>query len=167
VVIDTNVLIDAFVRSRDGRSRGSVQLLHLIEDGEVHGILPVPVLVEVYYIVLDITHDPDRAARTVRKLLALPNIRVQSVEREHALAAMSIVREVNYFKMGRGTKLGRRSEGLSMTDALVLAIGTSIPGAVVCSNESLFTRVRSVRVIRPWELLTEQATVHGVSAGRP
>jgi predicted nucleic acid-binding protein len=167
VVIDTNVIIDAFVRSGDARSRGSIELLRWIEDGKVRGILPVPVLVEVFYIVLDITHDPDRASRTVRKLLALPNISIQAVEQEHALAAMDIVQETNYFRMGHGTKIGRRSEGLSMTDSLVLAIGASIPGAVVCSNESLFTKVRSVKTVRPWELVRFFEPNRSISAERP
>jgi predicted nucleic acid-binding protein len=167
VVIDTNVIIDAFVRSGDARSRGSIELLRRIEDGQVRGVLPAPVLVEVSYIVLDITHDPGRASRTVHNLLSLPNISIQAVEREHALAAMEIIRETNYFRMGHGTKLGRRSEGLSMTDSLVLAIGASIPGAVVCSNEGLFARVRSVRTVRPWELVRFMEPDRSISDGRP
>ncbi|MDW5562013.1 MAG: type II toxin-antitoxin system VapC family toxin [Methanomassiliicoccus sp.] len=152
VVIDTNVIIDAFVRSGDARSRGSIELLRRVEQGDFTGILPTPVLVEIYYVVLDVTKDPHRARKTLVGLLALPNITVQAVEREHAMVAVDLIRESNYFRLGKGNKLGRRSEGLSMVDALVLAIGRTIPGAVVCSNESRFSQVRSVVTLRPFEL---------------
>jgi len=165
VIVDTNVIIDAFVRSRDARSRGSVELLQRAEQGEFTGILPTPVLVEVFYVVLDVTKDPDRARKTLRKLLALPHIRVQSVEEEHAMIAMDLIREANYVRIGKGDKLSRRGEGLSMVDSLILAIGRSIPGAVVCSNEGRFSHVRSVRTMRPNDLL--EMTGAPVSAGKP
>lgn len=155
VVIDTNVIIDAFVRSNDARSRGSVELLRRVERGQYIGIFPTPVLVEVYYVVLDITKDPARARKTLAKLMTLPNVRVQPVEREHAMIAVELIRESNYFRLGKGDKLGRRAEGLSMVDSLILAIGRSIPGAVVCSNENLFAQVRSVRTMRPYQLVEE------------
>jgi predicted nucleic acid-binding protein len=153
VVIDTNVVIDVFVRSNDARSRGSIELFRRIERGDFRGIFPTPVLVEVYYVVLDVTKDPDRARKTLRKLLALPNIEVQAIEREHAMIAVELIKESNYFRLGKGGKLGRRSEGLSMVDSLILAVGRAIPGAVVCSNESRFSQVRSVRTMRPFELV--------------
>jgi predicted nucleic acid-binding protein len=153
VVIDTNVIIDAFVRSGDARSRGSIELMRRVERGEFTAIFPTPVLVEVYYVVLDITKDPDRARKTLRRLMALPNVKVQSVEREHAMIAVDLIRESNYFHLGKGGKLGRRSEGLSMVDSLILAVGRATPGAVVCSNESRFAQVRSVRTMRPHELV--------------
>lgn len=155
VVVDTNVIIDAFVRSGDARSRGSIGLLRRIEKGDFLGILPTPVLVEVYYVVLDVTKDPVRARKTLGKLLALPNIKVQPVEREHAMIAVDLIRESNYFRLGKEGKLGRRSEGLSMVDSLILAIGRTIPEAVVCSNEGRFSQVRSVRTMRPLELAGE------------
>jgi predicted nucleic acid-binding protein len=155
VVIDTNVVIDAFVRSGDVRSRGSIELLRRIEKGDFTGIFPTPVLVEVYYVVLDVTKDPDRARKTLKKLLALPHIKVQAVEMEHAMIAVEVIRESNYIRLGKGDKLGRRTEGLSMVDSLILAIGRTIPGAVVCSNESRFSQVRSVRTMRPQELVKE------------
>ncbi|GEM_PF-3395385 len=167
VVIDTNVIIDAFVRSRDARSRGSVELLRGVENGTFLGILPTPVLVEIYYVVLDVTKDPGRAKKTLNKLLALPNIRVQSVDREHAMVAVELIRESNYFRLGKGDKLGRRSEGLSMVDSLILAIGRTIPGAVVCSSESRFSQVRSVRTMRPMELVKRFGGQAPVSAGTP
>ena len=37
-----NVIIDAFVRSRDARSRGSIELLRRIEKGDYTGVLPDP-----------------------------------------------------------------------------------------------------------------------------
>jgi len=153
VVIDTNVIIDAFVRSKDARSRGSIELIRLVERGDCAGILPTPVLVEVYYVVLDVTHDPVRARKTLRNLMALPHMATRAVEKEHALLAIELIRESNYFHMGKGDKLGRRSEGLSMVDALILAIGKAIPGAVVCSNESRFSQIKEVDVMRPWELV--------------
>ncbi len=163
-VIDTNVIIDAFVRSGDARSRSSIELLHRVEKGDIIGVLPTPVLVEVYYVVLDVTKDPHRAQRTLQALLALPNMRVQAVEKGHAMAALDIIRESNYLKVGKGDKLVRRSEGLSMVDSLLLAIGKSTPSTVVCSNERRFSQVRSVRAMRPQELLT---LLRGVSDGRP
>lgn len=153
VIIDTNVIIDAFVRSGDARSRGSIELLRRVESGDFIGILPTPVLVEIYYVVLDVTKDPVRARKTLKKLLELPNTRVQAIEEEHALAAVELIRESNYFHLGKGDKLARRSEGLSMVDSLILAIGRTTPGAVVCSNESRFSQVRSVRTMRPSELV--------------
>ncbi len=155
VVIDTNVIIDAFVRSKDVRSRGSIELLKRIEKGDFTGVLPTPVLVEVYYVVLDVTHDPDRARKTLRNLMALPNMTINAIEKEHAMLAIDLIRESNYFHMRHGDKLGRRSEGLSIVDALVLAIGRAIPGAIVCSNESKFTQVKDIVVKRPWELAGE------------
>lgn len=153
VVIDTNVVIDAFVHSDDARSRGSAELLRMVERGEYIGIFPTPVLVEVYYVMIDITKDPARARKTLAKLMTLPNVRVQSVEREHAMIAIELIRESNYVPLGKGDKLGRREEGLSMVDSLVLAIGRAIPGAVVCSSESRFAQVRSVRTVRPQQFL--------------
>jgi predicted nucleic acid-binding protein len=167
VVIDTNVIIDAFVRSGDARSRGSVELLRGVERGDFIGILPAPVLVETYYVVLDVTKDPDRAMKTLRKLLALPNIQVQSVGREHAMVAIDLIRMSNYFRLGKGDKLGRRSEGLSMTDSLILAVGQTIPEAVVCSNESRFSQVRSVLTMRPLELVKRFGGRAPLSDGRP
>jgi predicted nucleic acid-binding protein len=164
VVLDTNVIIDAFVRSHDARSRGSIEMLRRIERGEYRGVIPTPVLVEVYYVVLDVTHDPLRAERTLDKLLALPHMTTQAVELEHAVVAMRMVRESNYFRMGSGNKLGRRTEGLSMVDALVLAVGASIPRAVVCSSESRFSQVKGVKVLRPWDLASEEPMV--LSGGR-
>jgi predicted nucleic acid-binding protein len=155
VVIDTNVIIDAFVRSRDARSRGSIDLIRRVEKKEFIGVLPTPVLVEVYYVVLDVTHDPDRARKTVRNLMSLPNMITWAVEKSHALIAIELIKESNYFRMGDHGKLGRRSEGLSMVDELVLAVGRSIPGAVVCSNESKFSHVDGVVVRKPWELFKQ------------
>jgi predicted nucleic acid-binding protein len=153
VVIDTNVIIDAFVRSRDARSRSSVELLRRVEKGDFIGVLPTPVLVEIYYVVLDVTHDPVRARKTLRNLMALPNMTTKAVEKDHAMLAIELIRESNYFRMGKGDKLGRRSEGLSMVDALILAMGKAIPGAVVCSNESRFTQLKDITVKKPWELV--------------
>ena len=167
VVIDTNVIIDAFVRSGDGRSQSSIELLRRVEKGDFIAVLPTPVLVEIYYVVMDVTKDPGRAQRTLRTLLLMPNVRVQAVERDHALAAIEIIQEGNYVHLGKGTKLGRRSQGLSMVDSLVLAIGHSIPGAVVCSNERHFSLVRSVRTMRPRELLGIPEGGTPVNAGRP
>ncbi len=156
VVLDTNVVIDAFVRSRDARSRGSIELLRRIEKGDYTGVLPTPVLVEIYYVVLDVTHDPDRARKTLRNLMALPNMVAKAVEKEHALQAIEYIRRINYFHMGKGDKLGRRAEGLSMVDALILAMGKAIPGAIVCSNESKFNQVKDIVVLRPWELVGDK-----------
>ncbi len=167
VVIDTNVIIDAFVRSGDGRSQGSIELLRRVERGDYIGVLPTPVLVEVYYVVLDVTKDPGRAQRTLRALLQLPNIMVQSVEKGHALAAAEIIMESNYVRLGKGSRLGRRSQGLSTVDSLVLAIGSGIPGAVVCSNEGRFSQVRSVRTMRPREILGMPEAETPVNGGRP
>lgn len=153
VVIDTNVIIDAFIRSRDARSRSSIELLKRIERGDYIGVLPTPVLVEVYYVVLDVTHDPGRAGKTLRNLMGLPNMTTKAIEKEHAMLAMDLIRESNYFRMGRGDKLGRRSEGLSMVDALILAMGKAIPGAIVCSNESRFTQLKDIKIKKPWELV--------------
>lgn len=155
VVIDTNVIIDVFIRSRDARSRSSVQFIKMVEKGDYIGVLPAPVLVEIYYVILDVTHDPDRARKTVRNLISLPNMVTWSVEKEHALLAIQLIKESNYFHMGKGDKLGRRSEGLSMVDALVLAIGGSIPGAVVCSNESKFSSVKGIETRKPFELIKQ------------
>jgi predicted nucleic acid-binding protein len=157
VILDTNVIIDAFVRSRDARSRGSIELLKRIEKGDYIGVLPTPVLVEIYYVVLDVTHDPERARKTLRNLMALPNMSARAIEKEHALQAIEYIQRINYFHMGRGDKLGRRAEGLSMVDALILAMGKSIPGAIVCSNESKFNQVKDIVVIRPWELVGDRA----------
>lgn len=167
VVIDTNVIIDAFVRSGDGRSLGSIELLRRVEKGDLIGVLPTPVLVEIYYVVLDTTKDPGRAQRTLRTLLQLPNIRVQAVEGHHAMAAAEIIQESNYVRLGKGDKLGRRSQGLSTVDALVLAIGRSIPDAVVCSNEGRFSQVRSVRTMRPREITGVQDRGYPLNGGRP
>jgi predicted nucleic acid-binding protein len=153
VVIDTNVIIDAFVRSGEGRSQGSIELLRRVEKGDFLGILPTPVLVEIYYVVLDVTKDPGRARRTLRTLLQLPNVRVQNVEKVHALAAVEIIRESNYVSLGKGSKLSRGSQGLPTVDSLVLAIGSGVPGAVVCSSEGRLSQVRSVRTMRPREIL--------------
>ncbi|MBI0582781.1 MAG: type II toxin-antitoxin system VapC family toxin [Methanomassiliicoccus sp.] len=169
VVIDTNVIIDAFVRSGDGRSRGSIELLRRVENGEFAGILPTPVLVEIYYVVLDVTKDPHRAGKTLARLLELPHITVRAVEEAHAMIAVDLIRESNYFRMGKGGKLGRRTDGLSMVDSLILAVGSTIPGAIVCSNEGRFSQVKSVRTMRPAELVQrfgKKAAVP-VSDGRP
>jgi predicted nucleic acid-binding protein len=153
LVIDTNVLIDAMVRGKDVRNRSSIELLRRIDRGEYLGILPTPVLVEVYYVVIDMTHDPERARKVLTNLLGSPNMQTQSIEREHALQAAEFFREMNYFQLGHGNKLGRREEGLSMVDALILAVGRSIPGSIVCSNESRFSSVKGVVVKKPWEIV--------------
>jgi predicted nucleic acid-binding protein len=153
VVLDTNVIIDAFVRAKDARSRSSVELLRRIEKGWFIGVLPAPVLVEVYYIVLDFTHDPVRARKVLSNLLALPNMTTRSIRKEDALQAIEYYQRLNYFRLGSGDKLGKRDEGLSTVDAIILAVGRSIPGAVVCSNESKFTSLKDVKVKKPWELV--------------
>ncbi len=153
VVLDTNVIIDVFVRGKDARSRSSVELLRRIEKGEYIGVLPAPVLVEIYYIILDFTHDPVRARKVLSNLLALPNMTTRGVGKEEALQAIEYYRRLNYHHLGHGDKLGKRDEGLSTVDALILAVGRSIPGAVVCSNESKFSSLKDVNVKKPWELV--------------
>jgi predicted nucleic acid-binding protein len=153
VIIDTNVIIDVFVRAKDIRSRSPIELLRRIEAGEFLGILPSPVLIEIYYVVLDATHDPDRARKVLRTLLGSPNFMTLSIDPEHALQACEYYRQYNYFPLGHGTKLVKRDDGLSLVDCLVLAMGKAIPGAVVCSNESRFSQIKDVRVRKPWDLV--------------
>lgn len=164
VVIDTNVIIDAFLRSRDLRSRSSVEILRAVDRGDFLGILPAPVLIEIYYVVLDITKDPKRAQKVVGTLLGSRNMRAQSIDREHAMAAMDIYRDTNYFHLGHGDKLGKRDENLSVVDCVVLAVGKCLPGSIVCSNESKFSRIKGVRTMKPWELVgLEEKVEEGAS----
>lgn len=153
IVIDTNVIIDAFLSSRDARSRSSVEILRGVDRGDYLGILPAPVLIEIYYVVLDITKDPRRAGKVLDTLLASKNMRAQSIDKEHAMAAMEIYRDTNYFSLGRGDKLGKRDENLSVVDCVVLAVGRCLPGSIVCSNESRFARIKGVKTMKPWELV--------------
>lgn len=153
VVIDTNVLIDAFLRSKDIRTRSSAEMLRGVDRGDYLGILPAPVLIETYYVVLDLTKDPKRARKVLDTLMGSKNMRAQSIDKEHALAAMDICRETNYFPLGAGGKLGRRDENLSLADCAVLAVGKCMPGSIVCSNEVRFTRIKGVRTMKPWELI--------------
>ena len=153
IVLDTNVIIDAFVRGKDLRSRSSAELLRRIQRGEYIGVLPSPILVEIYYVVLDFTKDPERARKVLRDLLGLPYMETRGIEKEHALQAIEYYRNSNYFHLGHSDKLGKRLDGLSLVDALVLAVGKGIPGSVVCSNESRFTQVKDVEVKKPWELV--------------
>lgn len=154
VVIDTNVIIDAFLRSKDVRSRSSVAILRGVDRGDFLGILPSPVLIEIYYVVLDLTKDPKRARKVMDTLLGSANMRAQSIDKEHAMAAMEIYRDTNYFHMGQGDKLGKRDDNLSVVDCVVLAVGRCLPGSIVCSNESKFSRIKGVRTMKPWELVS-------------
>jgi predicted nucleic acid-binding protein len=156
VVIDTNVIIDAFVRSKDVRSRSSIELIERIEEGKLQGILPAPVLIEVYYVVLDVTHDPHRAQKVLRVLLNSPHFTSRGIEVKDAYQAIEYYRQFNYFAVGRGEKFLKRTDTLSLVDCLILAVGRAIPGAAVVSNEGKFFLAKDVEVLRPRELVRRE-----------
>jgi predicted nucleic acid-binding protein len=154
VVIDTNVFIDVFVRKEDWVSRGSIELLKQIDEGKFEAVIPAPVLIEIFYIVLDRTFSEDKARKVLRTIMNADNTVCYPVGIEHALQAIEFYRNYNYVpNKGPGSGLGKRMEGLSLVDCLVLAVGKGIPGAVVCSDENKFAHVQGVRVKKPWEIV--------------
>lgn len=156
LIVDTNVIIDAFVRAKDARSKGSIELIRRIEAGEFAAILPAPVLIEIYYVVLDITHDPERAKHVLRILLNSPHFTPRRIEIEDALQAIRYYRQFNYFPVGHGKKYDKRTDVVSLVDCLILALGKTIPNSIVCSNEGKFVAAHDIRVARPWELVREK-----------
>lgn len=153
IVVDTNVIIDAFVRSRDARSRGSIELIERIESGQLHAILPAPVLIEIFYVVLDVTHDPHRARKVLRVLLNSPNFSTRGIDVRDAYQAIEYYRQFNYYAVGQKGKMLKRTDTLSLVDCLILAVGHAVPGAVVVSNEGKFFLAKDIKVMRPREML--------------
>lgn len=155
LILDTNIFIDALVFKRSSKNRPSVELLNRIAQGRFKAIIPAPVLLEVYDVVLRYTHDVGKAEEALRYMLNATNTEFCPISLDHSLIACEFFRDVNFNNDGAGrfvSKNPRTEKTLSAVDGLVLSVGMDLK-KTVCSKDGLFKDVTVVDTKSPDEVL--------------
>lgn len=138
-MIDTNIILYArFSNGTKDFYRYSKELLSEIRKGKVRGIMPVPVLVEVYQKLLTIFPE-DMAKARLKDVVSMANMEICRLESDHIEFAGKTFFDSNYYRDGDCWKRWRDSDAtrktLSTVDSMVLSMAKLIEGAVVCTYD--------------------------------
>lgn len=110
----------------------------MIKGGKVRGIVPVPVLVELYHKLLTIFPE-DIARARLKDIASMANLEICRLESNHVEFAGKTYFESNYFRDGSGCRRWRDVDAmkktLSTVDSMVLSVAKGIEGAVVCTYD--------------------------------
>ena len=86
VLCDTNIVLDV-VTQRDPFYASSVQVLHMIEDGELEAQIPVTSLTDIFYIVRRLSKSNDKAYKAIeltRSIMKVCGVTAEDEERAFA-----------------------------------------------------------------------------------
>lgn len=138
-MIDTNIILYArFSNGTKDLYRYSKELLAEISKGKARGIMPVPVLVEVYQKLLTIFPE-DVAKARLKDVASMANVDICKLESNHVEFAGKTYFDSNYYMDGGQWKRWKNSDAdkktLSTVDSMVLSMAKLIEGAVVCTYD--------------------------------
>lgn len=153
IILDTNVLLYALGSDEtDVKIKNSRRLLMSIENGDLNGIIPVPVIVEVSYLLMR-EYDIEEVRRMIRRMINTSHMTCVPLELEDGFEAGVFCHrsrhEPEYCNAGR---IGP-SKTLSSVDGMILAIGERIPGSIICSYDKELARARPAAVLDAGEIL--------------
>ncbi len=124
--------------------------------GAFKGVIPSPVLAEVYYKVRSVTSKSD-AEKVVDNFSArLNNCSVCPVELLHSSTSGEYYIRVNFeTESGRLIEKNREDpDRISTVDAMVLAVGRFITDSVVCTYDKNMKQIKDVKVLTAEEVLS-------------
>lgn len=154
LVLDANYFIDVMINFDDS----ALKLSDLIDEGVYNGIVPTPVLTEVYYNTFELTNKLEKdekikkAIGAVKHIVNLDNVTIMSISQDVATQAGIYYQDYNYFKENGKWVRKHYKECLSFVDCCLLAVGKG-KNCSVCSAERKFKDVNGVITKSAYELV--------------
>lgn len=154
VIFDSGIPLNIALRSRKNEYNNSKAILKNVEIASYNGLLPAPILTEIYYKVSG-KKGEQSGKQFVRYVLSIPNTYVMTIQKEHSLFAGKIYFKYNYEYDDTAQRWERKdfSDCLSVVDCLILAIGNYAKSAVVCTYDKKMLSVTEIDVKKPEDII--------------
>lgn len=157
IVLDSDIFLNIGLPSRQNEFINSKRIIDSIKRGENKGLVPSPVLMEIYYRVSQIKGE-DEGKKFTKWILSLlfRNFRIIEINREHGLSAGKLYFKYNFVYLSVTSKWVRKpsEDCLSAVDALILAIAQTTTPSSACTYDKDMLKVQEIDVKKPEDFFT-------------
>ncbi len=144
LILDTMIIRYAS-GPRSAKRKKAREILDAIKNGRYGGIIPPPVIMEIYYQMSDV-YDKETAKTILNKLISIPNMTLFPLTIEMGYSA-----GIYYYKYNT---ISTNDKKPSAVDCLIAGMGHHIPDSIVCTNDNKILDIVEINAKRPWGIRT-------------
>ena len=156
LILDTNILLYLRGDKRDNRTKKAENILFSIKKGINEGIMPAPILMELYYKITESDSESNAKAH-IYTLLKIPNI-LKNCKKYPITHEIGIFAGFLYYKYNTSKKSYYQThineKPPSAVDCLIASMGKYIPNSIICTNDKRITEIEEINAKRFYEIKT-------------